>query len=251
MKKTEATAKKLNLVTLTGADERTDLDRLARIVEANPIIEVGLLYTATPEGRNRYPTLEWLNRAAERFTGRCAIHVCGSGARKQLLNGELRDLIGKARRVQVNGLVTGEELPRLAHRVPILITQHNERNQSLADNLSEPNHQLLVDGSGGQGKSPEAWERPRTSKRVGFAGGLSAENIRKELGRIAKVATGKWWIDLEGTLRSGTPGADDWFNLDRCEAFLDQTYLAIRELSLESDAESIPGQARTAQTAAA
>ena len=202
-------------ITLTGADERTDLNRLVLMAIAHPNVEIGLLYTATPEGRNRYPTLSWLHQAAARLSGRCAIHVCGRLAREQLLQGQLADLVSDAARVQVNGIVHPSELNALAARVPVLITQMNAANASLATEFYVKNHQLLVDGSGGRGKSPDGWVRPITSKRVGFAGGLGEDNIYAELERIKLVALGPWWIDLEGKLRT-----DDWFDLDKCESFL-------------------------------
>lgn len=204
-------------VTLTGADERTDLDKLVEMVRSHSTLEVGLLYTATPEGRPRYPTLTWLCSAAARLEGRCAIHVCGRGARQQLLAGELKSVVKTARRVQVNGLVHSEELRLLAARVPVLITQHNDWNAALAQADGPANHQILVDGSGGRGLSPAEWSRPDSEKSVGFAGGLGADNIQNELPRIREVAKGEWWIDLEGKLRT-----DDWFDLAKCEAFLKQ-----------------------------
>ena len=113
------------------------------------------------------------------------------------------------------GRMTAQELPALAEQVPILITQHTEQNASLADAHGVANHQLLVDGSGGRGRSPGVWTRPATSKRVGFAGGLGVDNVADELSRIAGVARGPYWIDLEGKLRT-----DDWFDLAKLEAFL-------------------------------
>lgn len=205
----------LTTVTLTGADECTDIDHLVRLVSADPHLEVGLLCTATPDGRNRYPSLAWLQATAAALTGRCAIHVCGRGARQQLLEGKLASLVSHARRVQVNGIVQPHEVPDLARRVPVLITQHNDKNRGLANARLATNHCVLVDGSGGTGRSPERWERPKTPLQVGFAGGLGPDNIGTELAQIHAVAEGHYWIDLEGKLRT-----DDWFDLALCERFL-------------------------------
>ncbi len=219
------TVTKLSTVTLTGADERTDVGRLVKLADEHPYLEIGLLYTATPEGRNRYPTLEWLQKASGALPGRCAIHICGSGARQQLRDGALARLVGNAWRVQVNGGVHPDEVQGLAKRVPILITQHNDKNRALASARLAVNHRLLVDGSGGTGRSPERWARPRTHLQVGFAGGLGPDNIQTELAKIHAVAEGRYWIDLEGKLRT-----DDWFDVALCERFLQELGKAFRTM---------------------
>ena len=194
-------------ITLTGADEKTAIDDLVALVDAIPMVEIGLLFTATPEGRNRYPSMDWLTSAASALSGRCAVHICGGGARAMLLAGELSRLTRHAPRIQVNGVVGAGELPGLATQVDTLITQHCPANQGLV--LADvKNHALLIDGSGGRGISPDIWSRPVTDKPVGFAGGLGLANLEAELCKIALVADGDWWIDMEGKLR-----VDDWFDL--------------------------------------
>jgi phosphoribosylanthranilate isomerase len=221
----QAQARRLTIVTLTGADERTDIARLVQLAHDHPYLEIGLLYTSTPEGRNRYPSLEWLHKASAALQGRCAIHICGSGARQQLREGALANLVGNAWRVQVNGIVHPDDVLALANRVPILITQHNEKNLTLASTRIAINHRLLVDGSGGTGRSPERWERPKTHLQVGFAGGLGPSNIGAEITKIHAVAKGRYWIDLEGKLRT-----NDWFDLALCEQFLQELGKTFRKL---------------------
>lgn len=198
-------------ITLTGADERTDIDQLVELVNRYPHVELGLLYTSTPEGRNRYPSLRWLLRTAAECTGRIAIHVCGQTARKQLMEGSLDALTRHAPRVQVNGLLTPQELAACATRVRTVITQHHEGNAALVD-VRLPNHALLIDSSGGRGISPQAWMPPATHKPVGFAGGMGPDNLRDELDRILPVSKYNAWVDMEGKLR--TLRADgDWFDI--------------------------------------
>lgn len=76
-------------ITLTGADASTCVQELVELAAAHPALEVGLLYSATPEGRNRYPSLEWIHAATKALYGRCALHVCGATARARLVSGEL------------------------------------------------------------------------------------------------------------------------------------------------------------------
>lgn len=88
------------------------------------------------------------------------------------------------------------------------------------DILGPGEHQLLVDASGGRGVSPAEWTRPNTTRAVGFAGGLGPDNLAGELPRIAAVARGPWWVDMETKLRT-----DDWFDIalaERCSDAFEQ-----------------------------
>lgn len=204
----------MNLITLTGADEATDIAALVDLV-SNPAVEIGLLYSASPEGRNRYPSLPWLLDAAQALRGRCAIHICGGIARHQLLAGELSHLVQLAGRVQVNGRMAEDVALKCAALVPHLITQHFSFTAHLAT-LAITNHSVLVDGSGGRGISPERWIRATVSpgKAVGFAGGLGPDNLAEQIQVIAAASAGHdstTWIDMEGKLRD----ADDRFDLAR------------------------------------
>lgn len=201
----------IDRITLTGADECTQLDRLVEMVERWPAVEIGLLYSLTPESRPRYPGRSWVARAARRLSGRCAVHVCGAGARQELLDGYMADITVHAPRVQVNGRLQVREAEALAARVGTLITQHNESNAALLQ-VRASNHQLLVDASGGRGVSPTEWQAPETEKAVGFAGGMGPENLLAEMGRIARVARKGGWVDMENRLR-----IDDWFSVDLAE----------------------------------
>ena len=207
----------LRCVTFTGADERTDVAALERLIYKHPFVEIGLLYSATPEGRNRYPSLDWIKRAASKLGDNCAIHVCGRTARAQIAAGELASLVKHVGRVQVNGTISVDEIVQLYGEVPLLVTQHTAANERLVSGWCATcfDHELLVDGSGGRGQRPEQWLRPETDKMVGFAGGLGPDNLAEEMPRIAAAARGAYWIDMESSLR-----IDDWFDVDRCYAAL-------------------------------
>lgn len=192
-------------ITLTGADERTDVDALVALARQHSGVEIGLLYTVTPEGRNRYPSRTWLGDVLPLLGGQAALHVCGGGARRELLDGHLGDLTRHAPRVQVNGLLRVEEAEMLATRVGTLITQHHAQNATLLQ-VQAANHCILLDGSGDRGMSPDAWLVPQTHKAVGFAGGLGPDNLRVELRRITEVAGNGAWVDMEGKRRP-----NDWF----------------------------------------
>lgn len=209
-------------VTLTGVDNRTCLSELPGDCE------IGVLYTETPEDRNRYPNADQLKRILHRLQGRpVALHVCGRTAREKVRRGFVPCFTDHVQRIQINGVVSIVELGCIALAYPDheIITQHTTKNAELA-NLDLTNHSLLIDASGGRGISPELWERPETAKPVGFAGGLGPDNVERELDLIQREASDEWWIDMEGKLRD----ADDWFDVYRA----DQVMAAVRQFAAVS-----------------
>lgn len=193
-------------LTLTGADEQTDLDPLRHYQG----VEIGLLYSANPEGP-RYPRLEWLYEAA-RYLPHVALHVCGRQGRENLASGLLDPLVELVERIQLNGAVSTQQLSVVCRRYPehTVITQAHLGNTELLafEPSSAHNHAVLLDSSGGRGRLPTAWYRPLTDKPVGFAGGLSWENLPRELPRIMHVVRealgleATYWIDMESSLRT-------------------------------------------------
>lgn len=197
----------IDRITLTGADERTSIDALIELVNRFPTVEIGLLYTTTPENRPRYPSRDWLAKVAAALSGRVAIHVCGGLARLELADGHLADLTRHAPRIQVNGRLTAFMAEALARRVGTLLTQHTPENAHLLE-VAASNHAILVDASGGRGISPGVWAAPATDKAVGFAGGLGPENLQDEYRRLEPIARPGAWSDMESKLRT-----EDWFDI--------------------------------------
>ena len=189
-------------LTMTGADERTDVSALTKLDA-----EIGLLYTETPEGRNRYPRWEWIRETSLELR-RASLHVCGRGARAKLMEGTLP--VSGFQRIQVNGGILALEVEHLCEMYPrhTIITQHHVYSAHLLF-VRSLNHAVLLDASGGRGISPSGWAQPATEKSVGFAGGLGPDNLAAELQKISRIACPGWWVDMEGKLR-----VDDWFSLE-------------------------------------
>jgi phosphoribosylanthranilate isomerase len=191
-------------LTLSGVDEQTRTEDM--VLLAREGVEIGVLYTFDPEGRHRYPRLEWIADTALALRGSMSLHVCGKRARAQLFRGQLDGIISLVGRVQVNGIMEETEVITLSQSYPnrAFITQHCPGNMALAGlETPNPNHSLLVDSSGGRGLQTRYWRRPQTSKHVGFAGGLTPWILEEEIPRIAQVARVPWWIDMETGLRGG------------------------------------------------
>ncbi len=207
-------------ITLTGADERTRLLDIAKLIDEDARTEVAFLYTFDPEGRNRYPSLNWILSSAQRLGGiinteRLAVHVCGKRALGQLQVGVLDQILGRGARLdarigrlQINGEIDAASLAFICREYPWLqiITQEGKIVGEWP-NGRPGNHIVLVDGSGGQGILPSKWVRPTEYRPVGFAGGLSKNNLREELPKIMAVSRNIDWIDMESSLRS-----KDWFD---------------------------------------
>lgn len=203
-------------LTLTGIDAHTRLLNLPRD------IEVGVLFSANPKERHRYPDrmqiqyiLGYLGFNRRERGWKIALHVCGEGTRKMLLAETMEDVLLGVDRIQVNGRVPVDQLQQICKKYSKfeIITQHFDWNLPLLD-VRARNHSILVDGSGGRGKSPDEWHRPETDKRVGFAGGLGPDNLAEQLPLIQAVAEGDYWIDMESKIRDDA----DWFSTEKANA---------------------------------
>ena len=195
-------------ITVTGIDEKTDLEWFK-----NQSFEIGILYSATPEGRNRYPSKEWIVMAGT-FLSNFAVHICGKVAREELFKGKLTELLLNAKRIQINGKVSVDEIETACDmfRGKTIITQYNDHNKPLV-NVKTSNHALLVDRSGGRGISPESWETVESNRKsVGYAGGLNPENLFGQLCSMPDFT----WVDMENGIRE-----DDWFSVNKVKQVLE------------------------------
>ena len=211
------------MLTITGIDSKTIIADLPQ----GP--EYGVLYTGTPEGRNRYPSRRAVNRILRDLEDAghpAALHICGNFARVQLMEYAIPDLTHLVGRIQVNGRIVPGQLASICdvYSDHTIITQHNEGVLGLLG-VKATNHSILVDGSGGKGILPQNWIAPKIKKPIGFAGGLGPDNIIENLNKIMKVARKGWWIDMEAKVRTD----DDWLDMysvhDVVEQFKQETFL--------------------------
>ena len=203
------------MLTITGIDTKTVIADLP----LGP--EYGVLYTATPEGRNRYPSRRAVHeivRELDSIGHSIALHVCGGHARNQLFTYMISDLTHYVDRIQVNGRLETCQLRSLCEDYSdhTIITQHNDKTSGFV-HVKNKNHSVLVDSSGGRGIEPETWSPPPTKKPVGFAGGIGPDNITENLNKIMKVARKGWWIDMEAKVRTD----DDWLDLEKVQIVID------------------------------
>jgi hypothetical protein len=195
-------------ITLTGIDDRTDLDRVVRLSETYAV-EWAVLFSPDRQGiDNRFPTQETIERFRSLPVLKSA-HLCGDYAADVMSGAPCRvDLTG-FQRAQINHRKPDFEAIRefgVEHTVGV-IAQHRTLIYPDSDGV-----ELLFDRSGGKGETPKEWPQ-HPGRRVGYAGGITPDNIKDILNAID--SRGDYWLDMESGVRT-----DDWLDLDKCETVL-------------------------------
>lgn len=210
-------------VTITGADDSTEINDLLRLSETHPRVEWGILVSKSRQGSPRFPSHNWIESLlnVSHFYRELplSLHVCGHWARQACAGewgfasrfGWLEDFA----RVQLNWPFCdkGRDLPdeffTNAQRV------QTERGFQLILQMGGPDdHALwraraekldavpLFDASGGRGSRPNEWPQARGKIYSGYAGGLGPDCLGEELPRIAAAAGRRYWIDMESQVRT-------------------------------------------------
>jgi hypothetical protein len=240
----------LHTVTITGADDATDIDELVGLSDEFPFLELGILVSKSQEGAPRFPSRSWIDRLGEvaihkQRRLRVAMHLCDRWMR-ELLTGDLvwEDLPSVSNfadtiQFNTNGLSVEpnprrffDQLRGSRKLMRNFIFQWNSVGEPLA-RLAYDRHLYvmgLFDGSGGLGFRNIPFP-------MGFAGGLGPDNVLEQLDKILAAYGDRQshtWIDVEDRVRT-----DDGVKLDmsRVRSVLEQVaasrFLAHRVLMLE------------------
>lgn len=232
-------------VTLTGADDTIDPAELFKLSAIYPFVEWGILFSDNRKNSERYPSPEWIadlvNLRRSSPTVQFSAHLCGP-YNKVFFKGGVGDLYGQFtvadfNRVQVNYrfndiLVNPYQLIRylVQNQKRNFILQWDEHKDVIYHMLALKckNVLPLFDISGGKGIVPMKWKSPKliNCSAIGYAGGLSYENLHENLEQIKRDACGHpFWIDMESSLRKKgsrkKPSWQDHFDLEKCLAVLD------------------------------
>lgn len=223
----------LDRVTITGADDRTDLRELARLGVRYPFVEWGILISEAKAGGPRHPTPEWRQRLAKIAAGtagglRLAAHLEGSLSRKAMLEGSDGFFTGAYhaeffRRIQLNGfssVAKTVDCPVIVrHPTHVFIFQvESEEAYALAARHGASraaNVGVLFDKSGGKGETPARWPEPKFDLSTGFAGGIGPGKVDAVCEAIRGYPFGPFWIDMEANVRT-----DDVLDLAKVERVL-------------------------------
>ncbi len=224
---------KIQYVTLTGADDNTDVVEMLQLSERYPFVEWGVLFSRKKFGVERYPGEDWvtdLGKLGGLGTLNLSAHLCGGYVRDvfkgviAFLEDEgMKDTFG---RIQLNcykqrlaEAFENENVWRALKRAnkPVILGGNYSGLKVPFDKFETNTVYPLFDASGGHGNSPREWPKSIQNLFCGYAGGLGPENIEKELHRIDEV-TGeddRIWIDMETKVRTGKV-----FDLKKCEVVL-------------------------------
>lgn len=227
----------LTKVTITGADDETDVGELIELSREFPFVEWGILVgsnTGEGCGCSRFPSVDWIAglvndvRAAgnHQLPVNLSLHVCGEFLR-QLVRGysSLDVLLGRYlyafQRMQLNwhGERQFEDsdenildaISRLVDNVPVTDPAWNPVVIFQLDGWNDELWRAtarrflcagLFDRSHGAGILPAEWPAARLGLPCGWAGGLGPDNLELQLPLIASQATGDYWVDMETLVRS-------------------------------------------------
>jgi len=226
---------KIDRVTLTGANDKTNIQDLIALSKDYPFAEWGILLSKSSEGSPRFPSLKWMEQLNNHDNElNLSGHLCGRWVRDIVRLGQLsfvqeRHMIWSAfKRIQIN--FHGEQLT-VSDKFYDLLGYLKNFDKQFIFQMDIENDELfydalkagvnavpLFDTSHGAGISPDSWPAVIENVYCGYAGGLSPENLKSELDKIANVVGDKTiWIDAETKVRSDN---DLTFDLAKVEAFL-------------------------------
>ena len=226
----------LTRVTITGADDGVEPQRLVDFSGEFPFVEWGILMSTKRQGTSRYPSHDWIVALMVATSGtptQLSAHLCGDYARGAMA-GDVTFVDSTFQRHQINGFtVPAAKLIALARTCPIEFILQVRDEGGLAPACSAATligtdtpgrASLLWDPSGGRGIEADRWPPPLPGVAMGYAGGIKPHTVESVLRDIGGDAP--FWIDME----SGVRGADDRFDLDLCRKALEaaQPFLATR-----------------------
>jgi len=220
---------KLQHITFTGIDGRTDLGALWEIQQEFPMVEWGVLVAKNwRDNGNRYFNPSYLE-ALDCHSLHLSCHLCGSIARAAV-RGDwepfrlwARSCFGIFDRCQINIAASQENPDRFTlSEDDLILFDEVILQQRSADNCplfmaSYPDEHIttLLDASGGEGINTPIVPLNLVHK-IGYAGGMNEDNVADKLRYLLESdRVHDFWIDMESGVRT-----DDWFDIDKVRRVL-------------------------------
>lgn len=208
---------KIRQVTVTGADDSIRPTELVQVQERFPAVEWGILVSNNARiagGHPRFPSELWISELKDIPGLNLSCHICGKWVRILCMEGEidtyLKTILPMFQRVQLNFHAIVHKINRglfiealKQYKDKKFIFQLDDVNNDLLEVAQDAGIDAmpLFGRSGGAGVLPEHWPDPKGY--CGYAGGLSPDNLTRELDKIEQVAgDSEIWIDAESRLRS-------------------------------------------------
>jgi hypothetical protein len=242
----------LDRVTITGADDTTDIETMLNLSREYPFLEWGILVSRKAEGRGRFPSRTWIDElvaaVATRPEVELSTHVCGAWVRAMFMGeldwSQLPTVIGKSNRIQIN---THAEIHQSTTAMWTSLAQHPTKQyvfqwDGVNDHLTYAAKAMpckggigikvavLFDTSGGAGILPESWPEPLNGIYCGYAGGLGPDNVAENISKIEKLYANPFrhsiapartfWIDMERRVRTND---DSRLDMDAVRRVLEQS----------------------------
>ena len=241
--------KRLKFITCSGVNEHiTDVGKLFVLAEKYPQIEFGIQVSGKKCSfdSERFQWLREIRRysSVNRLPINMALHINQDWV-EELCQGrivsELVDLLNMRtfnmqllfKRIQLNFRIGREKSPNFDELYQILssysisgrrfILSYNYFNAQIINELYEEGLRFdcLYDASFGEGIIPNSREAPAFADLnilQGYAGGISPENVKGELNKIADVmpTEREFFIDAEGKLKN----SNGIVSLKKCEQYV-------------------------------
>ncbi|MGH3427734.1 MAG: hypothetical protein ACRDQZ_09240 [Mycobacteriales bacterium] len=223
----------LERVTITGADSGTSISALIELSEKYPFVEWGILASRSQQGRSRFPGLGWTEAfsiAAPKHKMMVSTHICGSWVRELLVGDldwkELPPVVSAGNRIQIN--THGQRHESTVGMMESLAVFGDKEFIFQWDGVNDHlpfaarnygfNVSALFDTSAGAGILPKSWTRSTAPFWCGYAGGLGPDNVVEQIRNIEQVCDRRFWIDMEGRVRTDD---DHTLDLKRVELVLE------------------------------
>jgi hypothetical protein len=221
-----------DFVTITGADDGVDLLFLDDMMSKYPHVEWGILFSVSRAGSSRYPSQDWITSLVYDFypkwdTGFSA-HLCGAVCRRLIKDVDITyfdEFVGPLfSRVQLNSFPEMTDLTpnvislasKLREKASIILPIPNDAVLGNCQQIAADNVAYLHDRSRGTGFAPIEWPESDLPGYVGFAGGLTPDNIKAVLDILCSRPDKRhFWLDLETGART-----DDKFDIKKVEKIL-------------------------------
>jgi hypothetical protein len=225
----------LKFVTITGADDNVKPRDLHLLSKDYPFVEWGILFSKNKTGlAPRYPSLKWINELNIYDNLRLSMHVCGSMARgaaadppEVIVFGIARYMLKNVSRVQLNLAFVPDKSIRTYigdvvgydKRMQVIFPVKNFDFEHLHAFCLEDYYYTvgyLHDLSGGRGIDGSFTYPKRMNAFVGFAGGITPENVESKIETVLGNYKEPFWIDAE----SGVRTENNQLDLDKVESML-------------------------------
>lgn len=204
-------------VTITGADDKTEIEELYAMWLHYPFVEWGILFSKSSEATPRYPSRTKILEIASYKEMPLSAHFCGWHSKEVMERQNFRlidELPPAFKRVQINynfSKSEGWEVKWILdyaseHQERSIIFQQNGSNASVMEliraKLRSNNVHFLYDSSGGRGVAINNI-MPPFSNYTGYSGGIHPGNIEDILNKIySHKLKDAVWMDMESGVRT-------------------------------------------------